>query len=128
MAKRDEGKATILLVEDEDMLRSLLKDLLIHKGYQVFDAANAAEALEIEEQGAEPDLLLTDVAMPGMNGEALAELLRQKRPKLKVILMSGYAGRSATAIQNSLSSGDVVFLQKPFRMTVLIEKVQELLA
>jgi CheY-like chemotaxis protein len=128
MVNRGDGMATILLVEDEDMLRSLLKDLLIHKGFKVFEAANAAEALEIEEQGAEPDLLLTDVAMPGMNGEALAELLRQKRPKLKVILMSGYAGRSATAIQNSLSSGDVVFLQKPFRMTVLIEKVQELLA
>jgi two-component system, cell cycle response regulator CpdR len=117
----------ILLVEDEDMLRSLLKDLLEHKGYQVADAACAADALELYE-ASRPDLLITDVAMPGMNGEALAEALRTKQPGLRVIFMSGYAGTSAAAIQSSLSDGGVAFLQKPFRMSLLLDKVNELLA
>lgn len=117
----------ILLVEDEDMLRSLLKDLLLHKGFNVMEAANASEALAHRDAGFKPDLLITDVAMPGMNGEALAEEMRDRQPDLKVIFMSGYAGTSASAIQNSLTSGDVVFLQKPFRMTLLMEKVRALL-
>jgi two-component system, cell cycle sensor histidine kinase and response regulator CckA len=118
---------TILLVEDEDMLRSLLKDLLIHKGFQVEDANCGADALDRIESGLKPDLLITDVAMPGMNGEALAETLRLKWPQLKVVFMSGYAGSSAAAIQSSVTEGGVVFLQKPFRMNLLLEKVQELL-
>ncbi len=119
--------AAILLVEDEDMLRSLLKDLLLHKGFSVMEAANANEALAHRDSGFKPDLLITDVAMPGMNGEALAEEMRERQPDLKVIFMSGYAGTSASAIQNSLNNGDVVFLQKPFRMTLLMEKVRALL-
>jgi CheY-like chemotaxis protein len=118
---------SILLVEDEDMLRSLLKDLLIHKGFEVEDANCGSEALDRVEAGMQPDLLITDVAMPGMTGEALAESLRLKWPKLRIIFMSGYAGASAAAIQSSVSGGGVVFLQKPFRMNLLLEKVQELL-
>jgi len=120
--------STILLVEDEDMLRNLLKDLLLHRGFQVADAPSGNDALEICDGGLVPDLVVSDVAMPGMNGEVLVEILRKRYVGIKVIFMSGYAGSSTTAIQNTLLEEGVAYLQKPFRMATLVEKIKELLA
>lgn len=121
--------STILLVEDEDMLRGLIRELLLHRGFSVVEASHAHEAIRlIEEDGLIPDVLLTDVSMPGMNGEELAGVLRAKNSALKVVFMSGFAGASTAAIQASLALGEAVFLQKPFRMQILVEKIRELLA
>ncbi len=118
----------LLLVEDEDMLRSLLKEMLLHKGYSVSAVGGGSSAIDLVEAGLCPRLLITDVAMPGMNGDALAQLLRQKIPDLKVIFISGNTGQSLEAIQDSLAAKDVDFLQKPFRMNVLAEKIAALLS
>jgi two-component system, cell cycle sensor histidine kinase and response regulator CckA len=107
---------TILLVEDEDMLRGLIRELLEIKGYVVLEASQGVEALEIFKKSQEPiDLVLTDVVMPHMSGSELVERLRKEQPTLRVIFMSGYTGANNAAIHKSLEMPGVAFLQKPFR-------------
>lgn len=119
---------TILLVEDEDMLRGLIRELLEIKGYLVLEASQGVEALEIFKQSREPvDLVLTDVVMPHMSGSELVERLRKEQPALRVIFMSGYTGANNAAIHKSLEMPGVAFLQKPFRLNALISQVEELL-
>jgi two-component system, cell cycle sensor histidine kinase and response regulator CckA len=119
---------TILLVEDEDMLRGLIRELLEIKGYSVLEASQGLEALELFQSVAEPvDLILTDVVMPHMSGSELVERLRKEHPALKVIFMSGYTGANNAAIHKSLEMPGVAFLQKPFRLNALITQVEELL-
>jgi two-component system, cell cycle sensor histidine kinase and response regulator CckA len=119
---------TILLVEDEDMLRGLIRELLEIKGYTVMEASQGVEALELFKSAAEPvDLILTDVVMPHMSGSELVERLRKDHPALKVIFMSGYTGANNAAIHKSLEMPGVAFLQKPFRLNALISQVEELL-
>jgi two-component system, cell cycle sensor histidine kinase and response regulator CckA len=119
---------TILLVEDEDMLRGLIRELLEIKGYSVLEASQGVEALELFQSAAEPvDLILTDVVMPHMSGSELVERLRKEHPALKVIFMSGYTGANNAAIHKSLEMPGVAFLQKPFRLNALITQVEELL-
>ena len=124
-----EDVKTILLVEDEEVLRNLIRDLLESKGYRLHCAAGGEEALGILEKiGGRIDLLLTDVMMPRMNGSELVEILLPQFPGLKVIFMSGFTGGSTTFIQRSLISADVIFLQKPFRLNELLEEIRGLLA
>jgi two-component system, cell cycle sensor histidine kinase and response regulator CckA len=119
---------TILLVEDEDMLRGLIRELLEIKGYLVLEASQGVEALEIFKKSKEPvDLVLTDVVMPHMSGSELVERLRKEQPALRVIFMSGYTGANNAAIHKSLEMPGVAFLQKPFRLNALISQVEELL-
>jgi two-component system, cell cycle sensor histidine kinase and response regulator CckA len=119
---------TILLVEDEDMLRGLIRELLEIKGYLVLEASQGVEALEIFKKSQEPvDLVLTDVVMPHMSGSELVERLRKEQPALRVIFMSGYTGANNAAIHKSLEMPGVAFLQKPFRLNALISQVEELL-
>jgi two-component system, cell cycle sensor histidine kinase and response regulator CckA len=119
---------TILLVEDEDMLRGLIRELLEIKGYTVMEASQGVEALELFKSAADPvDLILTDVVMPHMSGSELVERLRKDHPALKVIFMSGYTGANNAAIHKSLEMPGVAFLQKPFRLNALISQVEELL-
>jgi two-component system cell cycle sensor histidine kinase/response regulator CckA len=119
---------TILLVEDEDMLRGLIRELLEIKGYGVLEASQGLEALEVLRHKGEPvDLVLTDVVMPHMSGSELVERLRKDQPSLKVIFMSGYTGANNAAIHKSLEMPGVAFLQKPFRLNALISQVEELL-
>ncbi|MEO6097127.1 MAG: response regulator [Fibrobacteria bacterium] len=119
---------TILLVEDEDMLRGLIRELLEIKGYTVIEASQGVEALELFKSAAGPvDLVLTDVVMPHMSGSELVERLRKDHPVLKVIFMSGYTGANNAAIHKSLEMPGVAFLQKPFRLNALISQVEELL-
>ena len=86
-----QGSETILLVEDEAIVRELTVQILESDGYQVLEAMNGTEALRIAgEHGAPIDLLLTDVMMPGMNGKELANKLRLHHPDMRVLFMSGY--------------------------------------
>lgn len=119
---------TILLVEDEDMLRGLIRELLEIKGYAVLEASQGVEAIDLLKQKGEPvDLVLTDVVMPHMSGSELVERLRKDQPTLRVIFMSGYTGANNAAIHKSLEMPGVAFLQKPFRLNALISQVEELL-
>ncbi len=119
---------TILLVEDEDMLRGLIRELLEIKGYQVLEASQGIEALEVLKRNGRPvDLVLTDVVMPQMSGSELVIELRRIHPELKVIFMSGYTGSNNAAIHKSLEMPGVAFLQKPFRLNALIGQVEGLI-
>jgi two-component system cell cycle sensor histidine kinase/response regulator CckA len=119
---------SILLVEDEDMLRGLIRELLEIKGFKVLEASQGVEALEMMEAAEKPvDLVLTDVVMPHMSGSELVERLKGDYPALKVIFMSGYTGANNAAIHKSLEMPGVAFLQKPFRLNALISVVEGLL-
>ncbi len=121
------GQGTILLVDDEDSLRSLNARGLRSRGYTVVEACNGVEAIEMfdEHQGA-VDLIVSDVVMPEMDGPTLLKALRERKPGIKMILVSGYA---EDAFEKSLPEGEqFVFLPKPFTLSQLVASVKETLA
>ena len=103
--------AALLLVEDDAGVRRATERLLRLDGHEVLLASSGAEALELLREGALVDVLITDVVMPGMSGRDLARTVRQERPELGVVYMSGYAGDHLTA--EDLAQPRVAFLQKP---------------
>jgi PAS domain S-box-containing protein len=114
------GSETVLLVEDEDIVRRLVAEMLKGQGYQVVVAAGPTEALEVTEPF---DLLLTDVVMPTMGGPELAELLTARKPGVGVLFTSGYSA-AAVADRNALTAD---LLEKPFTIEELARKVREAL-
>ena len=119
------GKETILLVEDEEVLRELTRDLLVGNGYAVLEAESPQKAIQIASRHTGPiDLLLTDVVMPHMNGRALAQELTAVRPQMKVLYMSGYAG----FMQCQVADSESMLLAKPFGREVLLRKIRDTLA
>ena len=115
--------ATVLLVEDEESLRKLTRNMLESLGFKVLEAANGTEALEITSRyTGRIELLLTDVVMPGINGHVLAEQMAVMHPELATVFMSGY-----TDFGHGLSPSEVNFLQKPFSRASLLRKVNEAL-
>ena len=120
-----QGNETILLAEDDDILRILARNMLVRFGYTVLEASNGAEACELaRKRTGRIDLLLTDVVMPGMNGRELGERLAQERPDLTIVYMSGYTGQGVG--QGVLPSG-CHFLAKPFHRESLARKLREAL-
>jgi two-component system, cell cycle sensor histidine kinase and response regulator CckA len=120
------GQETILLVEDEESLRELSRELLGELGYQVLAAAGPGEALALcEKHPGAIDLLLTDVVMPVMGGKELAARVAALRPGIKVLFSSGYTA-DAIAHQGVLEAG-VHLLEKPFVLATLARKVAEVL-
>jgi PAS domain S-box-containing protein len=113
----------ILFVEDEPMLRRLTRRVLVEAGFQVLEAANAAQALEFADRPeVDLDLLLTDVVMPGMSGVELADKLRRRLPGLRVLLMSGYAEEIVLAEESQYA-----FVAKPFTPQTLLDAVLDAL-
>jgi CheY-like chemotaxis protein len=120
------GTETVLVVEDEAMLRTLIVDILRAKGYHVLEAGNTVEALErCQEHGQPIQLLLTDVVMPGRSGQFLAEEALRRYPSLKVIYMSGHTDDAV--IRHGVSTSETHFVQKPFVPSALAQKVREVL-
>jgi len=117
--------ATVLVVEDEDAVRTLARTILVRAGYTVIDAADAQIALSLAAAHDGPiDLLLTDVVLPGSSGPSLAASLHASRPQTRVVFMSGYAGDPAAYARLSA----VTLLRKPFTSAVLVRTLEEALA
>jgi two-component system cell cycle sensor histidine kinase/response regulator CckA len=118
------GQGTILLVEDEDVLRTFNARGLRSRGYTVVEAGNGVEALEeLAKQGGKVDLVVSDVVMPEMDGPTLMKELKQRDPEIKIIFVSGYA---EDAFERSLPEGThFEFLPKPFTLKQLVSKVKE---
>ncbi|NLH49193.1 MAG: PAS domain S-box protein [Myxococcales bacterium] len=120
------GHETILIAEDENMVRSLAKTVLSMHGYKILEARNGGEAfLLCKKHGEKIDLLLTDIIMPNMNGKELYEQLRQLRPDLRVLFMSGYTEKIIA--EQGVLDESVNFLPKPFTIESLTKKVRETL-
>ena len=121
------GYETVLVLDDEDMIRSVIHAYLRKSGYQVLEAASGAEAAQIaEHHGATIDLLLTDVVMPHMSGPQSAERLSVIHPEMKVLYMSGHS--RDTIISHGIGESDFALLKKPFTPDALERKVREMLA
>ncbi|HKP97755.1 MAG TPA: PAS domain-containing protein [Fibrobacteria bacterium] len=122
----DTGKETILLVEDEDMVRRLIGQVLLAHGYNVLEAGSGAAALEVVDRHPAPiDLLLTDVVMAGMSGRELSEKLLVLRPGLKVLYMSGYTDDAI--LRHGVFQNSAAFLGKPFSPGTLVRKLREVI-
>lgn len=120
------GGETILLVEDAAPLREVAREFLKGAGYAVLEAGDAAEALEASEHySAEISLLITDVVLPGINGHELAERLISRRPRTKVLYISGYTDDGV--VRHGVLQSEIAFLKKPFTQDALTQKVRELL-
>lgn len=120
------GRETVLLVEDEEFVRNVTREVLELSGYTVLEAIDAENGINVFRQHADTiDLLLTDVVMPGMNGHDLALKLFETSPSLRVIFMSGYTENAIT--RQGFSDPRLVYLQKPFTLDVLTKKVREVL-
>jgi CheY-like chemotaxis protein len=116
----------VLLVEDEDGVRSLVQRVLQDGGYHVLAAGSGREALHVcEQQGSPIHLLVTDVVMPEMGGRPLAEQLLGLHPELRVLYLSGYTDDAI--IRHGVLEAEVHFLQKPFAPEALAQKVREVL-
>jgi CheY-like chemotaxis protein len=120
------GKETILLVEDEPMLRELVREVLGQYEYRVVEADSGVEALKAwDEHDGQIDLLLTDMVMPeGMTGSEVAAQLRKRKPNLKIIFTSGY---SAEVVGKDFSQGDAAFIAKPYLPAQLAQLVRQCL-
>ena len=120
------GTETILLVEDEDVVRGLARQILEQAGYNVLDAPSGAEALRLSHEHNNPiHLLLTDVVMPETSGKEIAQRLTSTRPATCVLFMSGYTDDAI--VHHGVLDSDVEFIQKPFTPVALARKVREVL-
>ena len=120
------GSETVLLVEDEPAVRELIRDFLQQSGYKVLEPNSGPEALKIfQTYGREIPLLITDVVMPQMSGPSLANRLKELKPDLKVLYISGYTDEAV--LKQGISTSQVAFLQKPFSQETLARKVREVL-
>ncbi|MEO7999073.1 MAG: ATP-binding protein, partial [Gemmatimonadaceae bacterium] len=121
------GTGTIFIVEDEEAVRHLARRILVAHGYRVLEASNGEEALQVWKQHSqEVDVLVTDVVMPKMGGQALVDRLRSERPDLAVVFCSGYSDNMLMPMREE----DVrtAFLAKPFTLNGLVERVARLAA
>ncbi len=119
------GSETVLLVEDEDVVRALARRVLEQRGYTVLECRNGHEAIGLAEtHEGDIDLLLTDVVMPGMRGHEVADRVAATRPEIRVVYMSGYADE---ALLGRAAEGGSHLLEKPFSNDALARKVREAL-
>ncbi len=112
-------RRSVLLVDDEELVRLSTADMLAELGYEVSEASSAEEALRLLDHGFCPDLLVTDHLMPGMSGTELARVVRQRAPDIRTLIVSGYAETDGIAL-------DLPRLTKPFKNTELAERLSDL--
>jgi two-component system cell cycle sensor histidine kinase/response regulator CckA len=117
-------QGTILVVEDEEQVRTLIVRLLEKKGYAVESAENGRLALEAARDVDNISLVITDMIMPEMGGQALLEALRKERPAIPAICMTGY---SREEMADSQKIPDAAFMEKPFTPAMFLDQVAELL-
>ena len=120
--ERARGRASVLVVEDQDPVRRQACRILKTHGYAVSEAAGAAQALA---EWQPVDVLVTDIVMPGISGHELAEIARDRCPGLRVVFMSGHT--DDVSVRTGASAGDLVFVQKPFTRDSLLQAVEEVL-
>jgi len=126
-AESASGTETVLLIEDEEGVRSLVRVALVSGGYTVLEAKDAESALAICRDHAGPiHLLLTDVVMPQMSGPAAAEKVAALRPGIGVLFMSGYTDDAI--VHHGVLNQGIPFIQKPFSPVALRRKIREVLA
>jgi DNA-binding NtrC family response regulator len=120
------GTETVLLAEDAGPLRTVARQILQRNGYTVLDALDGKSALEqAAAHGGPIHLLLTDVVMPDMSGRQLAEQIREQRPEMRVLFVSGYTDDAI--IRHGILEPGIAFMQKPFSPDALARKVREVL-
>jgi signal transduction histidine kinase/CheY-like chemotaxis protein len=119
------GNETILVVEDDEAVRELITEVLQPLGYRILSTASGEEALKASDAAGPIELLLTDVVMPGMNGKQLAEIMRTRRPGIKVLFMSGYT-QDALSTQGMLEPG-IALIHKPLRPGMLARYLRQVL-
>jgi CheY-like chemotaxis protein len=120
------GTETLLLVEDEEMVRQLVARVLRDLGYEVFETSSGDEALSLSDSlDRSIDLLVTDVVMPGMSGRELAEILTVRRPTTRVLFMSGYTDEAI--VHHGVLDGESEFIGKPFTPQELAHKIRGVL-
>ena len=124
-ATRSAGAASILVVEDEPIVRMLVVDHLEDLGFLTAEAKDAVEALGLLRGGRRFDLMLTDVGLPGMGGRELAETARTLAPDLRILFATGYSQTHATALGLPAAGMDLV--GKPFDMDELARRIRALL-
>ncbi len=121
-----QGSETILIVEDNELVRNLTSEALKQYGYRVIEAPGGEHALKItREYGEKIDLLLTDVVMPGLNGREVADQIVSIRPGIRVLYMSGYSDNAI--VQHGVLSSGLAFIEKPFSPENLAEKVRQVI-
>ena len=119
------GAETILLVEDESLVRKAIAEVLESAGYKLLIARSGAEALDAHRRLSKPaDLLLADITMPGMSGRELAAEFETLCPRTRVLLMSGYVAQLAWC---QMSPYGKTYLAKPFSVRILLKKVRDVL-
>jgi CheY-like chemotaxis protein len=115
----------VLVVEDDALVRTLVRDVLEDLGYEPLLAADAKMALPLLESKQRIDLLISDVGLPGLNGRQLAEMARQFRPELKVLFLTGYAEHAS--VRSTFLGRDMELMTKPFAVDELAAKIKEML-
>jgi CheY-like chemotaxis protein len=125
-ADRNRKNLTVLIVDDEPGVREFAIEALMELGYDVLDAENGDQALQIVERGAQPDILLTDVVMPGKSGRVLADIAKAKLPGLRVVYMTGYT-QNAIVHNGTLDPG-IHLMVKPFTLDQLGHELEAIMA
>jgi CheY-like chemotaxis protein len=125
MANRTRSAPTVLIVDDEEPIRTVERRILERAGYHILEAADGPSAIALLDENVPLDLLLADVEMPGLLGSEMARRIRRKRPDLKVLFVTGHADRLFEE-QPLLWEGEA-FLDKPFNQEGLLEAVSLLL-
>jgi DNA-binding NtrC family response regulator len=119
------ASGTVLLAEDEEAVREVVREGLQQAGYSALEARNGADTIKVAEKHEGPiHLMVTDVVMPGMSGSELANRLAAQNPKMKVLYMSGYTDDAI--VHHGVLDGGLTFLQKPFGADNLARKLREL--
>jgi CheY-like chemotaxis protein len=116
---------TILVVEDDAVVRSLVVEVLQTLGYSALEAADGPSGLAILQSSQRIDLLITDIGLPGLNGRQLADGARARRASLKVLFMTGYAEGAATA--NGFLEPGMELITKPFAMDALTTRIRKMI-